>query len=58
MAAQKLFTVTFNGHKYFFNSDILPKNDAMKIVKATDVQGNMLELTFKDRVCTKVEIVK
>ena len=46
------------GHKYVFSSDLTPKDDAMHVVRATDVLANALELTFKNKMCVSVEIVK
>lgn len=58
VAAIPVHSVMCKGHKYMFTSDIVPKDDAMHVVKATDVLSNTLELTFKNKMCVKVEIVK
>lgn len=57
-AATPVFNVMCKGHKYMFSSDIVPKDDAMHVVKATDLLSNTLELTFKNKKCVSVEIVK
>lgn len=57
-AATPVFSVMCKGHKYMFSSDIVPKDDAMHVVKATDLFSNTLELTFKNKKCISVEIVK
>lgn len=54
----KVFSVMCKGHKYVFSSDLTPKDDAMHVVRATDVLANTLELTFKNKMCVSVEIVK
>lgn len=41
-----------------FSSDIVPKDDAMHVVKATDLLSNTLELVFKNKMCVSVEIVR
>lgn len=56
--AGKVFSVMYKGHKYVFSSDLTPKDDAMHVVRATDVLANTLELTFKNKMCVSVEIVK
>lgn len=56
--AGKVFSVMCKGHKYVFSSDLTPKDDAMHVVRATDVLANTLELTFKNKMCVSVEIVK
>lgn len=57
-AATPIYNVMCKGHKYMFSSDIVPKDDAMHVVKATDLLSNTLELTFKNKMCVSVEIVK
>lgn len=54
----KVFSIMCKGHKYVFSSDLTPKDDAMHVVRATDVLANTLELTFKNKMCVSVEIVK
>lgn len=56
--AGKVFSVVCKGHKYVFSSDLTPKDDAMHVVRATDVLANTLELTFKNKMCVSVGIVK
>lgn len=56
--AGEVFSVMCKGHKYVFSSDLTPKDDAMHVVRATDVLANTLELTFKNKMCVSVEIVK
>lgn len=56
--ATPVYSVMCKGHKYMFSSDIVPKDDAMHVVKATDLLSNILELTFKNKKCVSVEIVK
>ena len=51
--AGKVFSVMCKGHKYVFSSDLTPKNDAMHVVRATDVLANTLELTFKNKMCVR-----
>lgn len=58
VAATPVYSVMCKGHKYMFSSDIVPKDDAMHVVKATDLLSNTLELTFKNKKCVSVEIVK
>lgn len=57
-AATPVYSVICKGHKYMFSSDIVPKDDAMHVVKATDLLSNTLELVFKNKMCVSVEIVK
>lgn len=57
-AATPVYSVMCKGHKYMFSSDIVPKDDAMHVVKATDLLSNTLELVFKNKMCVSVEIVK
>lgn len=57
-ATTPVFNVMCKGRKYMFFSDIVPKDDAMHVVKATDLLSNTLELTFKNKKCVSVEIVK
>lgn len=57
-AATPVYSVMCKGHKYMFSSDIVPKDDAIHVVKATDLLSNTLELTFKNKKCVSVEIVK
>ena len=56
--AGKVFSIMCKGYKYVFSSDLTPKDDAMHVVRATDVLANTLELTFKNKMCVSVEIVK
>lgn len=58
VAAAPIYSVICKGHKYMFSSDIVPKDDAMHVVRATDVLSNTLELVFKNKMCVSVEIVR
>lgn len=58
VVATPVYNVMCKGHKYMFSSDIVPKDDAMHVVKATDLLSNTLELVFKNKMCVSVEIVK